>query len=334
MRKAAVIAVILAQALVLAWMAGKYEWIVRTAPTIWLRTVPVDPRNLFRGDYVSLNYEIATIPGEKFGPALQAKIAAAQKDEYPRRDQETVVFTALNITENGLAEVAGVDLTPPASGLFIKGRVQRWTMEPSALTRVAYGIDSFFVEQGQGRKLERVPEGTPEGVAVSLEMRAALGPDGTAVLTDYRWAALGLGLDIRKGRRAGDGVFPRTPAMTLTFYNAVDEPMAIVLPADRRTLRLQSRNSWSGPVAEAPLIQSGAPLTDADVRVLQAGESLAVEMDFSPEWLQSLEKEEIEFFHLIYAAPPVAACAHLKEAGKIWRGQLAIGESSYGLWEK
>ncbi|AVD70454.1 hypothetical protein CAY53_02335 [Desulfobulbus oralis] len=49
MRKAAIITAILVQVLVLAWMAGQREWILRTAPRIWLRTAPLDPRDLFRG---------------------------------------------------------------------------------------------------------------------------------------------------------------------------------------------------------------------------------------------------------------------------------------------
>ena len=70
MRKAAIITAILVQVLILAWMAGQREWILRTAPRIWLRTAPIDPRDLFRGDYVTLRYDIAAIGAEKFGPAL------------------------------------------------------------------------------------------------------------------------------------------------------------------------------------------------------------------------------------------------------------------------
>ena len=77
MRKAAIITAILAQVLILAWMAGQREWILRTAPRIWLRTAPLDPRDLFRGDYVTLRYDIAAIGAEKFGPALRDRIASS-----------------------------------------------------------------------------------------------------------------------------------------------------------------------------------------------------------------------------------------------------------------
>jgi uncharacterized membrane-anchored protein len=71
MRTKLIIAAIFVQVLVLGWMAGEREWIVRTAPTVWLRTAPVDPQDLFRGEYVRLNYDISTIPADRFGPVLK-----------------------------------------------------------------------------------------------------------------------------------------------------------------------------------------------------------------------------------------------------------------------
>ena len=80
MRGKLILIAVLVQVLILGWMAGEREWIVRTAPTVWLRTAPVDPRDLFRGDYVTLGYEISTIPAAKFGPALK-KLIAEQDDK-------------------------------------------------------------------------------------------------------------------------------------------------------------------------------------------------------------------------------------------------------------
>ena len=52
---------ILLQALILAGMIGyRYYW-VETGEKIFLRVSPVDPRDLFRGDYVSLSYDISNL---------------------------------------------------------------------------------------------------------------------------------------------------------------------------------------------------------------------------------------------------------------------------------
>jgi len=41
------------------------EYTLRTGTEMILRIEPVDPRDLFRGDYVTLNYEISTLDLEK-----------------------------------------------------------------------------------------------------------------------------------------------------------------------------------------------------------------------------------------------------------------------------
>ena len=65
MRRKLVLLFVVAQVLVLAFMAGKREFIVHAGERIHLRTAPVDPRDLFRGDFVRLNYEVSSV-----GPKL------------------------------------------------------------------------------------------------------------------------------------------------------------------------------------------------------------------------------------------------------------------------
>lgn len=328
MKKTALIIAIILQLLVLLWMAGEREWIVRTGPTIWLRTAPMDPRDPFRGDYVTLGYGISTIAAERFGPALREKIAAIRekRDKEPKR--ETVVFVALQAGEDSVMDVARVDLRPPATGPFIKGRVREHGMNAERLTGVAYGIDAFFVEQGQGRTLERVPEGTPEDVVVSLEMRAALGRDGTAVLTGYRWSPLGLGVSILNGHTTEQGILQKAPVLTVTIHNSSTTTRAVVLPTNWHTMHLQILDSWSGPVVETVRAADATPLTDAELRILPPGKGLVVEMALPRNWLKILEKKGDKLFRLLYTAPGTGACAHLEHAESIWRGRL----ESQSLW--
>lgn len=53
-------------ALLVGW-AGYHEWNRTTAPTILLETVPVDPRDLLRGDYMILSYKISRVPAPPTG---------------------------------------------------------------------------------------------------------------------------------------------------------------------------------------------------------------------------------------------------------------------------
>src|SRR5688500_4585292 len=49
------------QILAVLGFAGMREAAVRLGTEVILATVPVDPRDLFRGDYVVLNYEISSL---------------------------------------------------------------------------------------------------------------------------------------------------------------------------------------------------------------------------------------------------------------------------------
>jgi len=349
MRSKLIIAAILVQFLVLGWMAGEREWIVATGPTVWLRTAPIDPRDLFRGDYVTLGYDISTIPAEKFGPGLKkamADFAKGNENNRYRGGREVVLYVALKVNpESGVAEIATADLTPPPSGLFIKGRGRpSWNGNLTSLTRVAYGIDAYFVQQGKGRELERrAPVGTPEGVQVPMEMQVALGHHGTAVLKGHRWNALGIEVQIQE-RAAGTAAKPANSAtrkkaaaqiIRVTLVNASPAPLAVVLPRDLRTLRIQRLENWNTPGVNFSVPQTNLPpLTDADVRVLQPGEKATADIDPArPEWFvqtkpdappQPLgsQRDEYHSFRIVYEAPTAAACRGLKDAKLIAPGQL------------
>ena len=351
MRSKLVITAIIVQFLALGWMAGSREWIQRTGPTVWLRTAPVDPRDLFRGDYVTLGYEISTIPAPKFGPGLKTHMADLAKrkaaGQYSGRSREIVLYATLQVhPESGVAQIATADLTPPASGLFIKGRVRVYSSprQPS-LTGVAYGIEAYYVQQGKGNELQRrTPEGAPEGVQVPMEMQIALGSNGTAVLKDHRWNSLGIGVQIQKQETPGTAAHvDATPERKLTrkiirvtLYNASAAPLAVVLPPDLRTLHLHKRDDdWNGPGVDVGVPRTNpAPLTDADVRLLQPGASATAEIDPArAEWFvkptpdtaprQLGYQVDYQSYRVVYAPPAAEACRGLLEAGRIAPGTLA-----------
>ena len=58
----ALAAVALAQTAVLAWMVIDRIQLLRSGREIVLPIVPVDPRDLFRGEYVRLEYPAAQVP--------------------------------------------------------------------------------------------------------------------------------------------------------------------------------------------------------------------------------------------------------------------------------
>lgn len=142
------------------------EYTLRTGTEVLLKTEPVDPRDLFRGDYVTLNYEISTLNLEE----IQA--------EDPYFEYNDRIYLALEI-ENGYGVPKKIYKKPPDDELYIKGTVKEliydWgedgliAEEPRIKElRIEYGIESYFVPEGRGREIESQQWTGREGVDVKV----------------------------------------------------------------------------------------------------------------------------------------------------------------------
>lgn len=126
-------------ALIFAGMIGYQEYLLETGELVVLKTAPVDPRDVFRGDYVILSYEISDQASERL---VEMEI------EYGEN-----VYVVLN-TSASPATVQRVTRNKPKEDLYITGQVsQRWGGEwmvefPS--------LSQYYVPEGQGRALERM----------------------------------------------------------------------------------------------------------------------------------------------------------------------------------
>jgi uncharacterized membrane-anchored protein len=134
-----------------------------TGEEIRLKTVPVDPRSLFMGNYARLRYEISSVelkePGEKKG---------MRQGEF--------VYVKLKPGPKGLFVFDGVRFEPPGSGPFIRGRLQapRWR-ESGAKYDVVYGIEAYFASGKKALALEKeLRNGGVATIMVSRSGKAAL----------------------------------------------------------------------------------------------------------------------------------------------------------------
>ncbi len=126
--------------------------------TVWLKVVPVDPRDMFKGDYVILSYRMS-----------QSSNAAGwiSADDVPAG---TAVYVTLVPDDDGIHHRAEQYLpAPPPSGLYIKGTRQAWN-------RIEYGIESFYVQAGTGLDYEQAAR------TGTLSAEVAIGGEGQAGL--------------------------------------------------------------------------------------------------------------------------------------------------------
>lgn len=151
--------------------------ILRSGTEVRLKTVPVDPRDLFRGDYVVLAYPISIVDGT----------AGTGDRSFRRGDQ---VYVTLTPDAEGFARAIGIARTRPAASgadAVIAGRVlstgacalndagEADCAAGSRRLRIAYGLESYFVPQGEGRAIETTARSRIEVVAaVSAGGEAAI----------------------------------------------------------------------------------------------------------------------------------------------------------------
>ncbi|MDR0649169.1 MAG: GDYXXLXY domain-containing protein [Synergistaceae bacterium] len=109
-----------------------------------LETLPVDPTDFLRGDYVTLDYEISDL-----GPfAAQWEDDGQDYDGGPGR--EVYVSLVRNMNKGGMATVSAVSEKRP-SGLYLKGRLKRsWGGDLTC----DYGLGVYYIPEGTGRELE------------------------------------------------------------------------------------------------------------------------------------------------------------------------------------
>lgn len=164
----AIAVVVAVQTAALIWMVWDRVTLINTGKEIMLAVRPVDPRSLFRGDYVILNPEIARISTDQAPKGIQ------------RND---TVFVVVQSAPNGTWSYVTVHKDLPKdlaeNRVALKARVKSvWPDRNSGRTalRLRYGIESYFVPEGAGKALEKkVREGQIRAiVAVSQKGVAAI----------------------------------------------------------------------------------------------------------------------------------------------------------------
>ncbi|NVD41271.1 GDYXXLXY domain-containing protein [Ensifer sp. HO-A22] len=161
---AALIAAVL-QTAALGYMVESRASILRNGKEVLLKTVPVDPRDLLRGDYVILSYDISSLPPELF------------KGGLPKAPQEVTVFVRLAKQPDGFwsaSEASFTELAPTDDSVVLQS--QPFTYYPSSSEipspiNVAYGIERFYVPEGEGRVLEQARNA--EALSVNVRVNDA-----------------------------------------------------------------------------------------------------------------------------------------------------------------
>ncbi|MBZ9927734.1 GDYXXLXY domain-containing protein [Mesorhizobium sp. BR1-1-4] len=155
----------------LSWILASRAAILRNGKEVLLKIQPVDPRDLLRGDYIVLGYDISRIPVK-----MMANIASDKQSS-----DDTSIVVRLKKGADGYwtptAAWFGTAPTPAAADeADISGHVAAgWDLRGEGMTIAPdYGIERFYLPEGEGMAIQSDMRVRPFGI------KLALAADGTA----------------------------------------------------------------------------------------------------------------------------------------------------------
>lgn len=268
---------------VVAAMAISREWVLATGEPYLFQTAPVDPRDIFRGDYVRLEYLFSRVPPAQLGQEiLENGLTKGQK-----------VYLSLGRDSNGITQAGLLSATPP-SGPYLAGRsLEHWpyrryryapheerrteTLRPVS---VKYGIEQFYVQQGAGREMEEI-RGDRSDYQLPLLIHAGISRSGEAVIRSYEWGNLATKTEIIRSPGSELPEEEASAVVRLTLMNRSDRSITLPLKTNNCSFSLIPAQ-WA-PAEAADFINEQVGCADARKEniVLVPGGTHAIELDLN-----------------------------------------------------
>jgi len=175
--RAVVLIAALLQCLGLLWMAWNHSRPSEVGQRFVLRCQAIDPRDLMRGEYVTLGYEFSNPNPEDIKRLNREWIQLSGDDRrgdvesYWILPEDTAVYVPLMVDAKGLASGGTPTLKRPESGPYLKGYAGT-----RRFGSIRFGIEAFYVKEGTGNTWEKLRN---QGLLVA---EIGVLPDGRAGL--------------------------------------------------------------------------------------------------------------------------------------------------------
>ncbi len=149
----------------LAFMIESRAMILRSGAEVVLKVVPVDPRDLMRGDYVVLLYDISQIPAEQLDRGSEPG------------GRMLPVWVRLKPGPEGIHVFSGASLEKPVSladgevAILSKPGFIGLSTDPLGAPPpiyLTYGIERYYVPEGEGLVIEEARNAERTTVAVRV----------------------------------------------------------------------------------------------------------------------------------------------------------------------
>jgi uncharacterized membrane-anchored protein len=137
--------IVMAQVVLIFVMFSFYQTILNSGTEIWLKTRPVDPRDIFRGDYIQLDYEINHVN---------------DVPDYLNLQSGDIVFVP-TYPSGKFTSVQAYNISKESCQNYffcIKGKVvnvNSGNYDTVKNIDVDYGINQYFIKEGTGQNIDQ-----------------------------------------------------------------------------------------------------------------------------------------------------------------------------------
>ncbi|MER8909176.1 GDYXXLXY domain-containing protein [Mesorhizobium sp. M0323] len=155
----------------LSWIIAGRAAILRDGKQVLLKVEPIDPRDLLRGDYILLGYDISRIPVKLIGNIPAGKLSSEETSIVVRLKQGADGYWGPTAAWFGQAPAPAASDEADIVGHVSEG----WNIGQGATTIAPeYGIERFYLPEGEGMAIQNDMRVRPFGI------RVAIAANGTA----------------------------------------------------------------------------------------------------------------------------------------------------------
>ena len=153
------------QLVILSGLSGKGLVPRITSDRVRFEVIPVDPRDMMRGEYIILGYEFSRLPEDI--ALLDERIKSYKtSNNFNQKSIDVYVTLKFNLKEDVYKGIF-FGSTPPTKGRYLRGKL-------NSNNRIEFGIESFYLQEGKGRIYEQAIR------EKKLVAEVYLAPDGSA----------------------------------------------------------------------------------------------------------------------------------------------------------
>ncbi len=147
-----VAAVAFIQTAILGYMIWDRAMLLKNGREVVVDVVPVDPRSLFRGDYVILNYQLSVVDKNlaTFEPKRRDQVFVTLQKEAGAKGWQPI-----RIEREKPEALAAEQVLVRANVQGFTSRSVEGSKDRVQQVRLRYGAESYFVEEGKGKELEK-----------------------------------------------------------------------------------------------------------------------------------------------------------------------------------